>query len=139
MAKVRNAVPADVDRLIEIRAAVRENRLADPLSVTRSDYDDFVGRGRVWVAEVRTCVAGFAAGDDRDGTVWALFVDPAHEAQGLGKMLLDKVTADLFSAGHLRIRLSTDPRTRAEEFYHRRGWTRTGMDKDGEVEFSLRA
>lgn len=137
--RVRRAVPADIDRLIQIRGAVHENRLGDPSSVTRGDYDDFVGRGLVWAAEAGAVIAGFAAGDDRDGTVWGLFLDPAQQGQGFGRALLDRVTADLFAAGYRRIRLSTDPGTRAEAFYLRRGWTRMGLDDTGEVVFTLDA
>lgn len=62
MAVERRASAADIDRLIEIRGAVRENQLSNPLSVTRSDYDYFVGNGLVWVAEVDATIAGFSAG-----------------------------------------------------------------------------
>ena len=31
---------------------------------------------------------GFSPGDPRDGSIWALFVDPADEGRGIGRALL---------------------------------------------------
>lgn len=132
---LRLAVARDVDELIRIRGAVRENRLSDPSSVTRSDYDWFVARQRVWVCEVEGQIAGFSAGDPRDGTIWALFVDPACEGAGLGADLLAKACADLKADGYARIMLSTDPDTKAARLYRKLGWQDQGLLADGEVQF----
>ena len=134
----RRATPDDIDQLIRIRGAVRENRLRDPASVTREDYDWFVSRNLVWLAEVDGQIAGFAAGDPRDGTIWALFVDPDFEGAGLGKRLLVKVCEDMKAAGHAMLRLSTDPGTRAARLYAGLGWEAQGLQPDGEMGFLLR-
>jgi ribosomal protein S18 acetylase RimI-like enzyme len=131
----RRALPADIDRLMEIRAAVRENVLSDPGSVTRADYDHFVGRGRVWVALVGGQIAGFSASDERDGSIWALFVDPAHTSRGIGAALLDHACHDLAAAGFALARLGTDPGTAADRLYRRLGWQDKGRDDRGEVIF----
>ena len=135
---LRRALPQDIDQLIRIRGAVLENRLRDPASVTREDYDWFVSRGLVWLAEANGQIAGFSAGDPRDGTIWALFVDPAREGAGLGAALLAKVCEDLRAEGHSSLRLSTDPGTKAYRLYARLGWEEQGLLADGEMEFLLR-
>ena len=138
MIALRRAGPQDVDALIRIRAAVRENRLRDPASVTRADYDWFVAESRIWLGEIDGQVAGFAAGDPRDGTIWALFVDPAQEGAGLGRLLLARVCANLRADGHAVLRLTTDPGTRAARLYRRLGWQEQGLLRDGEMAFLLR-
>ena len=135
MTDFRRATPEDIPRLIEIRGAVQENRLSDPASVTRQDYERFVRQGRVWVAEVSGRIAGFSASDPGDGTIWALFVDPGHQGAGLGAALLDRACADLAQDGCATARLSTDPGTRAERLYRRLGWVDRGPGPDGEVAF----
>lgn len=135
---LRRAMPQDIDQLIRIRGAVQENRLRDPASVTRADYDWFVAHRRVWLAESGGQVAGFAAGDARDGTIWALFVDPAQEGAGLGRKLLAQVCDDLRADGHAVLRLTTDPGTRAARLYLRLGWEEQGLLPDGEMAFLLR-
>jgi GNAT superfamily N-acetyltransferase len=132
---IRQAGAGDIDRLIEIRASVTENRLSDPGSVTREDYDWFVSRGLVWVAAFEGRVAGFSAGDPRDGTIWALFLDPTCEGLGLGARLLDKACADLKAAGFGTVTLSTDPGTKAARLYGRLGWRELGLTADREMRF----
>ena len=127
MVLIRQAETRDLDRLIEIRAIVRENRLRDPLSVTRDDYLWFVGKRLIWVAEAGGEIAGFSAGDPRDGTIWALFVDPACEGAGLGAQLLAKACADLAAGGFRSARLFTDPETKAARLYRRLGWQALGL------------
>ena len=134
---IRQAVARDIDALIRIRGAVQENRLADPASVTRTDYELFVAERWVWLAEIGGRIAGFSAGDPRDGSIWALFVDPTQQGIGLGPVLLDKACEDLKVSGHTTLRLSTDPGTRAARLYERLGWTRGDVSADGEIAFVL--
>ncbi|MGL6210541.1 MAG: GNAT family N-acetyltransferase [Paracoccaceae bacterium] len=135
MKLTRRATQADIPRLIEIRGAVRENRLSDLSSVTPADYEWFVAQGRVWVADRKGKTLGFSASDPRDGTIWALFVDPAHQGMGLGAALLNLACADLARDGFATARLTTDPGTRAVRLYRRLGWQDHGLDPDGEVTF----
>ena len=81
---VRAACLADIPRIFDIRAAVRENRLADPSRVTHADAVWFVEAGALFVWEEAGQIGGFSAGDPRDGSIWALFVDPPWEGQGAG-------------------------------------------------------
>jgi GNAT superfamily N-acetyltransferase len=135
MHQARRAAPCDIDHLMVIRGAVHENRLSDPLSVTRADYERFVGDGRVWVVQIGDAIVGFSASDADDGTIWALFVDPACQGTGIGTLLLDKACLDLAADGHRTARLTTDPGTAAERLYRKLGWTDLGIAQDGEVRF----
>ena len=137
MSQERRAQVADIDRLVEIRGAVRENRLSDSTSVTHADYEDFVRRGRVWVREVGQTIIGFSASDDKDGSIWALFVDEAFCRQGIGTALLSRACDDLRRDSHPTAMLSTTPGTAAERLYRNLGWAEAGIEVNGEVRFRL--
>jgi GNAT superfamily N-acetyltransferase len=127
------AVAADIPALMAIRAGVRENRLADPAAVTEADYRHFVATGELLVWREAGAVVGFAAGDRRDGSLWALFVTPAREGRGIGRALLSAAVADLVAAGHRRLTLATGPDTRAERFYRAAGWRVTSRPARGDL------
>jgi ribosomal protein S18 acetylase RimI-like enzyme len=120
---------------MEIRAAVRENRLSDPGSVTLADYKWHIAHApiHVWADGV---IKGLSAGDPRDGSIWALFVDPAFEGRGIGQALILAATNSLAAAGHRVARLSTQAGTRAERFYLRNGWIARGRTERGEIIFT---
>lgn len=122
---------------MEIRFLVQENRLSDPGSVTAADCERFVDKGRFWVCEVGDTIVGFSASDERDGTIWALFLDPAWQGQGIGPALLNRACDDLHADGYRTARLTTDPGTRAERMYRRMGWQDHGIGEDGEMRFTL--
>lgn len=133
--RLRRGTAGDLPRIREIRAAVRENRLADPGSVTEADLRHTLDRGLFHVAEEAGHVLGFSAAEPDDGTIWALFVDPDCEGRGIGRALLAAAVADLAAAGHGAARLTTDPGTRAAAFYAAAGWTCTGPAGKGEIGF----
>jgi GNAT superfamily N-acetyltransferase len=137
-AKVRRARPADIAPIMTIRHAVRENRLSDPNSVTAADCAAFIERSEIWVWEEDGLILGFAAGDARDGWIWALFVDPNYEGRGIGRVLLMRACATLRAAGYPVATLSTNEGTRAERFYRARGWTATGRNQKEEIVFEKR-
>ncbi len=121
----RRATHADIPAMSRIRLAVTENVLSDPARVTQAMYADYLEKsGRGWVAEIDGVVAAFSYADDTDGSIWALFVDPAHEGRGLAKHLLGLAVDWLFARGHEAVRLGTGPGTRAERFYALQGWRR---------------
>jgi GNAT superfamily N-acetyltransferase len=132
---IRRATVDDIARLVEIRSSVRENRLGDPSRVTLADYHWHVAHAPVFVFTARG-VQGFSAGDPRDGSIWALFVDPAFEGRGAGQALILAACNALAAAGHRAARLSTEAGTRAERFYVRNGWVAGGYTERGEIIFS---
>lgn len=108
-----------------IRLSVTENVLSDPSRVTGQMYEQYlelIGRG--WVAEIDGAVAAFCYADKNEGSIWALFVAPGNEGQGLAKHLLGLAVDWLFALGHSAIRLDTTADTRADRFYRMQGWER---------------
>jgi GNAT superfamily N-acetyltransferase len=132
---IRRARPDERERITEIRFAVLENRLSDPSLVTDEDYAWFEERPGIWVWEEAGHILGFSAGDTRDGTIWALFVDPACERRGIGRALLAAACETLRRAGHRTAMLTTDSGTRAERFYRAAGWKIVGTSTRGELIF----
>jgi GNAT superfamily N-acetyltransferase len=132
---IRRAVQDDVSRIMEIRQSVRENRLSDPNLVTAADCAAFIARSEIWVWEEDGAVQGFAAGDTRDGWIWALFVGPEYEGHGIGQALLPLACKTLRISGYTTATLSTVEGTRAERFYRTNGWTMTGENQKGELVF----
>ncbi|NKM65313.1 GNAT family N-acetyltransferase [Rhizobium leguminosarum bv. viciae] len=131
---LRQAIPSDVWALKSVRSSVVENVLADATRVTDDDYEWYVMNPGVAVWEVNSNVVGFSAADPRTGNIWALFVAPGFERQGIGSTLLAEACTCLKSAGIGRAWLTTDPNTRAEKFYRAAGWKHVG-EKDGELLF----
>jgi GNAT superfamily N-acetyltransferase len=118
-----------------IRHGVRENRLSDPNSVTAADCAAFIDHAEMWVWVEDGQVQGFSAGDPSDGTIWALFVDPAFEGRGIGRTLLALACGTVRAAGSETARLSTEAGTRAEQFYRVNGWTAVRRSSKGEIIF----
>jgi GNAT superfamily N-acetyltransferase len=135
---LRQASRRDVPGIQRVRHSVKENMLTSRAigDAEVVDYLDRFGRGWVVVDEGEE-VLGFAIGDARDGNIWALFVDPAHEGRGHGGRLHDAMVAWLFSRGLERLWLSTEAGTRAERFYRRAGWIDCGLLASGERKFEL--
>jgi GNAT superfamily N-acetyltransferase len=121
----RQATAADIPAMSAIRLAVTENVLSDPSRVTLAMYEDYLERsGHGWVAELDGTVVAFCYAA-RDGSIWALFVQPGCEGRGLAQRLLALATDWLFAQGHECIRLSTAAGTRADRFYAAQGWRRS--------------
>lgn len=124
-ARFRVASLDDIPAMSAIRLSVTENVLADPSRITPQMYRDYLELyGRGWVAERDGVIAGFSYADQRDGSIWALFVAPTYEGYGLGQSLLNLAVAWLFEQGHDQVQLSTGKDTRADRFYAAQGWTR---------------
>jgi GNAT superfamily N-acetyltransferase len=127
---IRSANESDIPRIVEIRGAVHENRLRDPSRVTIEDLRWFVANPGIFVSEKDGSIVGFSAADPRDGSIFALFVDPAFEGRGFGRLLFERACVVLRHAGCERIWLTTSPGTRAERFYLKAGWKVTGVEGD---------
>jgi GNAT superfamily N-acetyltransferase len=131
---IRKAVTADIPRIMEIRAGVRENVLRDPSRVTLADYAWFVDNPGIFVWVEDSWIVAFSAADPRNGNIWALFVEEGYEGCGIGRALFERACNVLDAAGCARMWLTTWPGTRAERFYRRAGWHVTGND-DGNLVF----
>ena len=135
---VRMAAADDIAAMHAIRLGVTANQLSDPSRLTELDYLPYIdGRGETWVALVDGRLAGFAALDCQDQSIWALFVDPAFEGQGLGKQLMARLVESARTAKMRSLSLDTTPGTRAETFYLLRGWRKAGTASNGECRLIL--
>jgi len=114
---------------------VRENRLGDPRKVTHALCEWFIENSVFWLWEENDRVQGFSAGDPRDGTIFALFIDPAYEGRGIARKLLPLACETLKAAGYRTATLTTEASTRAEKFYRLNGWTEVGRQNDGQIIF----
>ena len=136
--QIREAQVADIPKMSEIRLAVKENVLSNPGLVTYDDYVNYLThRGKGWVAEVSGCLVGFAIVDLQGHNIWALFVHPNFDRQGIGRDLHDTMLSWYFAQTTTPVWLSTAPGSRAEGFYRRASWHETGRTRNGDVRFEL--
>ena len=132
---LRQALAADIPGMHRVRLAVKENRLVSTV-ISESDYQPAIEtNGRGWVVEIDDQVVAFAVGNKTNGNIWALFVDPAHERRGYGRLLHNEMIKWLKGQGVGKLWLTTEPGTRAERFYEKAGWLRVGTTTKGEVRF----
>ena len=112
------------------------------LGITVESWAGQVRRGELlghvaWAGEQ---MAGYAFGEPASGEVVVLALLPAFEGQGLGRLLLQRLVADLRAQGHRRLFLgcSSDPGVRSYGFYRHLGWRPTGRrDRLGDEELEL--
>jgi GNAT superfamily N-acetyltransferase len=135
---IREAGPADIGQIQRVRHSVRENTLSDPALVTDKDCEEYLTRrGKGWVCEVDSIIVGFAIADLADHNIWALFINPAFEGQGIGKKLHWIMLNWYFSQTTHPVWLGTAPATRAEQFYRKMGWKEAGTHGKGEIKFEM--
>jgi predicted N-acetyltransferase YhbS len=136
----REAQVADIPQIQVVRNAVKENMLSDPRLVTDEDCKDYITRrGKGWVCEINNAIVGFAIIDLVDHNVWALFIQPGFDKQGIGRRLHDDMINWYFNQTDATIWLGTAPNTRAEAFYRKAGWKETGTHGKSEIKFEMTA
>lgn len=136
--KLRLATVLDIEPMHAIRLSVLENRLGDPSRATVEKYQEMLGeRGRGWVVEDDAgAILGFGIADALSRSLWALFVRPDSERRGVGRALHDAMVAWLFSIDNKPIWLTTEPHTRAAQFYAAAGWIPQPSPIAGELCFA---
>jgi N-acetylglutamate synthase-like GNAT family acetyltransferase len=134
----REATVKDIPQIQIVRHAVKENILSNPALVTDNDCEEYITqRGKGWVCEIDNSIVAFAIADLQEQSIWALFVDPDFDKQGIGKKLHWIMLNWYFSQTLEKVWLSTAPNTRAEKFYTMQGWTTVGITKSGEIKFEM--
>lgn len=126
---IREATIDDIKQIQVVRNSVNENTLSYPNLVTEKDCEEFLGiRGTGWVCEIEKKIVGFAIADLKENNIWALFIDPKFEKNGIGQKL-HKIMLDwYFLQTKDTVWLGTDINTRAEKFYRKAGWTEVGSN-----------
>ena len=134
----REAKAADIKQIQIVRNSVTENTLSSPDLVTDKDCLEFITRrGKGWVCEIGNQIVGFSIADLKDKNIWALFLIPEFEKKGIGKKL-HKIMLDwYFEQTKSNVWLGTSPKTRAETFYRKAGWTEIGIHGNGEIKFEM--
>ena len=134
---IREALTADIPGMSDVRMSVKENVLNNPDLVKEQDYIEYVTEyGKGWVAKSNGQITGFAIVSIKHNNIWALFIHPDFERQGIGKKLHDVMLDWYFSRTKEAVWLSTSPGTRAEAFYKNAGWENVGM-YGNEVKFEM--
>ncbi|QYO76818.1 GNAT family N-acetyltransferase [Devosia salina] len=123
---IRPAQPADVEAIFDVRTAVTENildrsQLAE-MGITPATITKMIRQSAcAWVAIEDDRVVGFSMADLEGGSLFAAFVLPSREGQGIGKTLVAVAENALFER-HAVIWLETGKTTRAAGFYRHLGW-----------------
>ncbi|CAG2089062.1 GNAT family N-acetyltransferase [Xanthomonas euroxanthea] len=94
----RLAGPADIDAIFDIRTRVHENHFSRDQLVEMGITPATIQKAILetpcaWVAEVNGAPVGFSMADVGEGCVFAAFVLPDFEGNGLGRRLMDKAEA----------------------------------------------
>lgn len=135
---IREAQLEDIPQIQKVRNSVKENTLSDPNLVTDKDCEEFLfERGKGWVYEIDYQIVGFSIVDLKEKNIWALFLDPGFEKQGIGRKLHDTMLDWYFEQTKETVWLGTAPKTRAENFYRKSGWKETGTHGKGEIKFEM--
>jgi len=134
----REANKADIKQIQIVRNAVTENTLSDPELVTDADCLEFMTkRGKGWVCEIDDQIVGFSIADLKENNIWALFVHPNYDKQGIGRQLHDLMLNWYFNQTTKDLWLGTEPGTRAEIFYRKSGWKEIGIHGKDEIKFEM--
>jgi GNAT superfamily N-acetyltransferase len=131
----REAKSQDIEKMHAVQMAVEEDKAA-PLPGPQ-DYRQLLAKGKGWVCEVDGDILGFALADLPEARVCALLVLPGLEGDFISRMLHDLMTSWCFARGVPRLTLSTTPNTRAEQFYLKAGWVKTGIADNGKIHLEL--
>jgi GNAT superfamily N-acetyltransferase len=127
---------------MKIRVAVRENEMSledlRARGITDESIATMLGTSHAsFCAEENGRILGFSMADKSDGSIFALFVAPQHEGRGAGSRLLEYAVDALLALGHDRLKLTTEPGTRAYDFYISHGWRDMGPADHGDVALEL--
>jgi len=134
----REATIEDIPQIQIVRNSVTENTLSDPALVPDKDCEEYMFvRVKGWVCEIDKQITGFGIADLKENNIWALFLLPAFEKQGIGKRLHDMMVEWYFTQTKVNVWLGTSPNTRAEMFYRNAGWKEVGTHGKGEIKFEM--
>ena len=136
---IRDAAENDIPQIFEVRTSVHENHLSieqmAEIGITPQTILEAIrAEPCIWVAVEGDQVVGFSMGSSEDACLFAAFVRPEWEGQGIGRRLVEAAEAFLFKINP-SIWLHTDGSSRAAGFYEKLGWKRTSLWQDAEYRF----
>ena len=141
--KLRPALPVDTEILFDIRCSVVENHQSREelasLGITAQTIREMIeGQDYITtIAEANGRPAGFSMAEISEGYVFACFVKPDFEGNGLGRALMEAAETGLRNRGVQEAWLSTGQASglRAVGFYSHLGWYKDGHLDDGQIIF----
>lgn len=127
--KIRSAQPADVATLRQLFLETRRATFVwlNSESLQLGDFDTATQDEPILVATNGDKIVGFVSWWPPENFVHNLFVEPAHQQQGIGEQLL---TACLKEIGRPATLKCMDKNVRALGFYERLGWQIAGEGKN---------
>lgn len=125
---------SDIDALYEVRMSVLENQIADQSMIPRELVVEVLNDGGSYACLHQEHIVGFSMAT-ASGSIFALFVRPEYEGKGIGKTLLNMMLDYLKTKGVSKATLTTQPKSRADQFYQLQGWIRGEINTEGDVEF----
>lgn len=142
--EIRPASPEDVAEIFDVRCSVKENHMSreelTAMDITPDTVRDMITGGDfiVPVALMGERIAGFAMAQISEGYVFALFIRPEMEGNGIGRALMRVVESGFAKHGVTQAWLCTgsEPGIRAPGFYRHLGWRDSGVMEDGQLKFS---
>ncbi len=137
MYAIRRNTDLDTPALAEIflAARVRAFHWLDPDSFGISDFAAMTEGETIYLADGGDGRSvGFISVLRVESFVHHLYVDPAHQRQGIGSRLLRSLDAWLPRPYHLKCLVANHP---ARAFYQKHGWTEQGRGSDGLGEYLL--
>jgi hypothetical protein len=133
----REAKFQDIEKMHAVQMALAEDKSVYPPLTGPQDFHRLLTSGKGWVCEVEGDLLGFALVDLPQARVSALTVRPGLEGDFINRMLHDMMTSWCFARAVPKLTLSTCSNTRAEQFYLKAGWVKTGVDANGKNAFEL--
>ena len=141
---LRSASASDAEMLFCIRCSVTENHQSREelasLGITGESVKEMIVSGDyvTTIADKDERPVGFTMAQISEGYVFACFVRPEFEGQGIGHALMDAAEEGLRKAGVKQAWLSTGPGQdlRAIGFYRYLGWADNGYLEDGQIRFA---
>jgi GNAT superfamily N-acetyltransferase len=130
----RTAEPEDAVACVSVRGKTRENAFSveqlKAIGVTVDTWREGIEDGSLpgCVCLFAGKIVGYCFGAPGTGEIVVLVVLPEHEAQGIGRELLNTMVGNFKKLGHKRLFLgcSANPAVRSYGFYRHEGWTSTG-------------
>ncbi|MER2493552.1 GNAT family N-acetyltransferase [Catenovulum sediminis] len=134
--QIREASVTDIPALDIIRQKPSDNPLPLNKPISEICYHNYLTLyGKGWVSYDTGGVNGYVICSKKESSIWALFVDPSYQRQGIGQLLLSTASNWLYQSGICKIYLSTGVNSRAEHFYQKQGWTRGAVLSTGQVTY----
>jgi len=139
---IRLAKSSDIGEIFRVRTSVNENHLTVAemagMGITEASVAEMIDSAPcAWVACADAKIVGFSMIDADEGSLFAAFVLPSHEGNGIGKELVKAAEDALFSK-HAVAWLETAKTSRAAGFYRHLGWGNERAVGDGDIRLEKR-